>query len=144
MRRRLLVQLSDARADSNDFVEYVFGVQQEPVHRIWHKMWREKPASVLQASIGLGKSTQVRGFVLHALGTNALEQVIWLSATQKQPKKHLASLMRMIEDESPGNKLHHVFPNLQPGNIWRSTEIEILRDVSPLDADPTISTFGAY
>lgn len=138
------MQLAQCRSDSNAFVEYVFGVTQEPCHREWHEMWERESASVIHGAVGLGKSVQVRGKLLHMLGRNQLEQVIWLSATQRQPKKHLANIARMIEDSSPTNRLHHVFPQLRPGRIWRSTEIEIDRDVSPLDADPTIQVFGAY
>lgn len=89
-------------------------------------------------------SVQARGHVLWQLGNHPDEQVIWLGATQRQPRKNLHAISSAIETTGPTSRLHHVFPHLRPGKVWRSTEIEVLRDGMPADADPSISVYGAY
>jgi hypothetical protein len=142
--RRWEIDMVRCRAHPRPFIEYVFDIVIDDVQAEWIEMWIREPASVLHGAVGLGKSMLARGFVLWLLGRNAAEQVIWLGATQRQPKKALRSIAGLIERYGSKSRLHHVFPALRPGTMWRSIEIEIERDVDPADADPTIQVYGAF
>ena len=132
------------RRDPVRFVEYVFGIKLDTVQVEWVRFWMTNPKTVLHASIGLGKSMIMRGMCLWFMGCDPRVQIIWLSATQRQPKKHVSSIASLIEDDGIRSRLHHVFPRLLPGDTWRSTEITVVREVDPTEADYTISCYGAY
>jgi hypothetical protein len=142
--RRRKAQIVEARRDPAAFCEYVGELELADVHREWLKMWQHEPQSVTHSSVGLGKSTLARLFVLWLLGNDPEERVIWVGATQKQPRTSLASISAMIESPGFRSRLHHVFPKLRPGRTWRATEIEIMRDARASDADPSISVYGAF
>lgn len=144
VKRRHQVELARCRQDPVAFIEYVFGVKLDPEQIGWIRFWQEHEASVLHAGVGIGKTTLARGFVLWLLGGCPTEMGIWLGATQRQPKQQLATMARMIEAEGKRSRLHHVFPHLRPGPIWRSTEIEVVRELTGLDSSPTVQVFGAY
>jgi hypothetical protein len=137
-------ELEMCRRDPVRFIEYVFQIKLDPIQVVWIRFWQQNRKTVLHGSIGLGKSMLMRGMILWLIGNDPNAQVIWLSATQRQPKKHLSLLAAMIEDDRARSRLHHVFPRMRPGKIWRSTEITVEREVSPVEADYTISTYGAY
>lgn len=142
--RRRKVQIVESRRDPAAFCEYVGGLELADVHREWLEIWRSEPTSVTHSSVGLGKSTLARLFLLWLLGNDDGERVIWVGATQKQPRASLAAIASMIESPGWRSRLHHVFPMLRPGRIWRSTELEIVRDATAADADPSLSVYGAF
>lgn len=138
------VELARARQHPVAFIEFVFEIRLAPVQIEWIEMWLTRPESVLHGAVGLGKSALARGFCLWLLGVNPCEQIIWLSATQRQPKKSLHSMARLIENPRANSRLHAVFPALRPGTLWRSTEIEIERETDAADADPSVQVYGAF
>lgn len=137
-----MVQLARCRKDPVAFAEYVLGVVLDEIQREWLRVWERERESVLHGAVGMGKSMLARVFVLWLIGNDPGEQVIWLSATQRQPKKSLHIIKSMIEDQR--SRVHHVFPSLRPGKLWRQVDIEVDRDVSATDGDPTIAAYGAY
>ena len=143
------MQLAEARTDPISFCEYV-GRDIDPdfeladVHRSWLEMWWREQESVTHSSIGLGKSTLARMFVSFLLGSDPEERVIWVGATQKQPRSSLGAMAAMIESPGYRARIHHVFPQLRPGRIWRSTEIDVARLGPTGDKDPSISVYGAF
>jgi len=142
--RRWHVELEEARRDPIVFIEYVFGIKLDDVQKSWVRFWMRHRKTVLHGSIGLGKSLLMRGMALWFMGRDPGVQIIWLSATQRQPKKHLSLIATLIESDGARSRLHHVFPRLKPGNTWRSTELTVAREVDPLEADYTVSVYGAY
>lgn len=142
--RRRRADIAEARNCPLAYAEYVGGISLADVHRKWLKMWRDEPQSVVHSSVGLGKSTLARLFIQWLLGNDPNERVIWIGATQKQPRQSLAAISSMIEMPSYRSRVHHVFPELRPGRVWRSTEIEILRDANVSDSDPNLSVYGAF
>lgn len=143
-RRRRHVELARCRQDPVAFIEYVGDITLDPVQVEWVRFWEANEASVLHAGVGLGKTSLARFFVLWLVGNKPTAQLIWLGATQRQPKQQLATISRLIETRGVRSRLHHVFPKLRPGPIWRSTEIEVERVMTGLDSSPTIQVFGAY
>jgi hypothetical protein len=107
-------------------------------------MWQHESQSVTQSGVGMGKSTLLRLFVLWLLGSDPNEAIIWVGATQKQPRASLGTMQALIESPRFRSRLHHVFPNLRPGRIWRSTEFDIVRPTRPGDATSSVSVYGAY
>ena len=132
------------RRDPVAFIEYVFRIRLDPEQVSWIRYWEANEASVLHAGVGIGKSTIARMFVLWLVGNDTSTQVIWLGATQRQPKDQLATIARLIESVEVSSRLHHVFPTLRPGAIWQSTKAEVERELTGLEASPTISCFGAF
>lgn len=107
-------------------------------------MWEDERASVLHGSVGIGKSALARAFMLWVIGNDPGVQILWLSATQRQPKTSLKIIANLINAKGTRSRIHHVFPNLRPGEKWTSTEIEVDREVDPLQVFPTISVYGAF
>jgi hypothetical protein len=128
-----------ARNDPNAFMEYVFGLAQDECHRRWQAAWCSKPETVLHGSVGIGKSVQARGHTLWCWGHDPNHRFLYLSATQRHPKRQLRSLRSTIETST---RYRHVFPHIRPGKLWTATEIEIDRDT--IEADSSMQVFGAY
>lgn len=143
-KRRRQLEIAQAWADPVAFIEYVFQVKLDPVQIAWIRYWQEHEASVLHAGVGIGKTTMARGLVLWMMGRNPALQVIWLGATQRQPKQQLHTMKALIESKSARSRLHHVFPRLRPGPIWTSTEVVVEREVTGMESSPTVQVFGAY
>lgn len=144
VRRAWHREIQNCRRDPVRFIEYVFNIKLDPVQIEWIRFWMAHRKTVLHGAVGVGKTAIMRGMVLWFVGTNPNVQIIWLSATQRQPKKHLSLIASLIEDVGVRSRLHHVFPRMTPGKVWRSSEITVDREVSPTEADYTISTYGAY
>ena len=146
--RRRRVQVAEATASPIAFVEYV-GQDIDPdftladVHRTWLETWWRVPESVTHSSVGLGKSTLARLFVIWLLGSDPEEVVLWIGSTQKQPKTQLGAIAAMIESPGYRARLHHIFPRLRPGRIWRSTEI-VHANAALGEAHSSLTVFGAF
>ena len=145
-KRRRQLEIANARTCPVAFVEYVAPelCPLAPVHVEWLRTWQTCPQSVTQSSIGLGKSTLVRFFLLWLLGRDSTEMVIWVGATQKQPRQNLGSIKSIIESPEYRHRVHHVFPHLRPGRSWTSVEIEVSREIGGADKDPSIAVYGAF
>lgn len=148
VRRRRRAELAEARRNPISFVRYVGqdidpDFELAPVHVDWLELWWHTPESVLHSSIGLGKSTLARLFVAWLLGHDPTENVLWVGATQKQPRSQLGAIAAMVESPGYRARLHHIFPELRPGRIWRSTEIShALANV--IDPHPNLAAYGAF
>lgn len=143
-KRRRQVEIANARACPIAFARYVFQLDLAEVHEQWLRTWQHSQQSVTHSSVGLGKSTLVRVFVLWLLGRDPGEMVIWVGATQKQPRTNLGAIKALIESPGARHRLHHVFPRLRPGKVWRAVEIEVDRDVTGTDVAASISVYGAF
>jgi len=142
---RMSEQVKLARRDVNAFTEFCFEapdgsrMRQDPVHREWQRFWTRNKYSVLLAPVGTGKSSQVRSRLLFEIGNNLDLQVVYVSATERHPTKQVRALKTEIESNE---RLKLVFPHLQPGEVWSSTEIQVRRQSKA--PDPTIQIFGAF
>lgn len=140
-------QITKAREDPNAFCEYIgdgpggVPIRQDPTHREWQDVWTKNERSVLLAPIGHGKTINLRNRLLWEIGHNPDIQIVYVSATERHPKKVLASMKAEIE-RNP--RVQHVFPHLRrdPNGKWTSTEIQVARSVR--DPDPTVQIFGAF
>lgn len=145
--RRRKAQLAEARRNPIEFVRYV-GQDLDPhfelakVHEDWLEMWWHTSESMLHSSIGLGKSTLARLFCAWLLG-DPEEFILWVGATQKQPRSQLGAIAAMIESPGYRARLHHIFPEMRPGRIWRSTELAHANAPFGIN-DPSLSAYGAF
>lgn len=143
-------QIQLARRDPNAFIEYVFRgeggqrLRQEKGHREWQEIWSRYDRSVILGPIGCGKTTQIRGRLIHEIGSDPEDtRIAWVSATQAHPKKQLGSIK---EEIARNPRIWHVFPWLRRGEgereEWSSTKILVQRDSS--HPDVTLECYGAY
>jgi hypothetical protein len=143
-------QVLAAREDPNAFIEYTMRgegglqLQQEAGHREWQAIWTREEKSVILASVGTGKTTQLRGRLIYEIGKDPDDtRIAYISATQGHPKKQLGS----IKEEITGNpRISHVFPHLRPSTgsreVWSQTEILVDRDST--HPDVTLTCYGLY
>ena len=96
-KRRRQIEIATARACPKAFARYVFELELAAVHEQWLDTWLHHPQSVTHSGVGLGKSTLVRIFLLWLLGNDDTEQVIWIGATQKQPRMNLAAIKTLMQ-----------------------------------------------
>lgn len=76
---------------------------------------------------------------LFLLGRNPNLRIAIISKTEKQALK----IVRMVADYISGRvgpELHHVFPNLRPGNKWTDTQLFVERD--PGIREPSLQAIG--
>jgi hypothetical protein len=135
-----------ARVDSNAFCSYVLRdeeagepIEQSPVHETWHRLAGEHDRLILWSFIEGGKSTQLTiGRVLWALGCNPNLRCVILSNNQANAKKFVTAIKSYIEKS---RELHDVFPDLQPGEQWTTTQITVRRRFGT--KDPSVVAVGA-
>lgn len=138
MARRNL-QIERARNDPNAFIEYVFDTKQEDCHRRWQEFWDLYPKSVLLAPTGTGKTTQIRGRLLHELGTDPTLGFIYLSSTEEHPKRQIASMKDQVDRNE---RLRHVFPNMKRGRDWQSLRFTL--DRPGFEPFASVQVYGAF
>jgi hypothetical protein len=136
---RRLRQIECARNDPNAFIEYVFDVPQEDCHRRWQELWDNNQKSVLLAPTGSGKTTQIRGRLLHEWGRDPSMRVLYVSATEEHPKRQIASMKDQIERQE---RVRHVFPNLKRGRDWQQLRFTLDRpDSAP---ESSVQAYGSF
>lgn len=138
-------KIDRARVDVNAFIELIGEgpggrrMRQDRVHRIWQKYWGQRKRSVLLAPVGHGKTSQLRHRLLWMIGRDPNIQIVFVSGTERHPKK----VLRAIKSEIEQNKrVQWVFPDLAAGGVWTTTEMQVKRDTR--EGDPTIQIFGAF
>jgi hypothetical protein len=136
---RRMLQIERARNDPNAFIEYVFGFPQEDCHRRWQDLWDTHQKSVLLAPTGSGKTTQIRGRLLHEWGRDQCMTAIYLSATEDHPKRQIASMKDLIERQE---RVRHVFPNLKRGRDWQQLRFTLERPAYAGEA--SVQAYGSF
>lgn len=141
---RLRSEINKARREPNAFIEFIGEgpggkrLRQTEAHRRWQAQFR-KTRSVTLASVGTGKTTQLRHALLRETGEDPNTQISYISATERHPKKVLRAWQSEIESN---RRVKLCFPHLKPGRVWSATEAEVER--SSRDPDPTFQIFGAF
>ncbi|HET6497286.1 MAG TPA: hypothetical protein VFH61_18225 [Thermoleophilia bacterium] len=147
---KLLSTLEDAtveaaRIDPVIFAEYVFGFKCAGIHRDWHAAYPRvaanglkelsplhrwevvsgAPRLVLVSSRGHGKSTQMAEVrTLWEIGRNPNLLIKIVCASDQKAKERVALIRNFIESH---DKLHRVFPELQPGDTWTKQALIVKR-----------------
>jgi hypothetical protein len=146
--RELMAQrVLAAREDPNAYIELVARadggqpVVQGPIHREWQNLMSAHDKLIIFASVGLGKSSQLRWRLEWELGRNPNLRIGLVSSAQASMPGKMLSAIRSTIDNSKA--LRYVFPHLRPSTVqkkWGDAAITVERaDNSP---DPSIQIFG--
>lgn len=140
-------QVAAARVDPNAYIELVaradggFPVKQGPIHREWQNLMSENERLIMFASVGLGKSSQIRWRLEWELGRNPNLRIGLVSSSQiGMPTKILSGIRSTVESS---RALRYVFPHLRPSvdqKKWGESAITVQRSDNALD--PSIQIFG--
>jgi hypothetical protein len=132
------------RNDDNAFCEYVLRddesgepVEQNAFHVELHDALTSKRRVVVMSHPESGKTSQLIGRVLRALGRNPNLRVMLLYASEDAAKKTLGAIKRYIEESEA---LHSVFPALTRGPIWQDDAITVAR--TAFSKDPSVVAVG--
>lgn len=139
-------QVLAAREDVNAFIEYIGDgtgatIIQEEAHREWQALMDSERFLVIHGPIGTGKTTQVRGRLLHEIGKDPDRTFIaYVSASEDHPKKQASSMMEMIERNE---RVRHVFPRLAKSRErWSPKAFKVNR--GSMAPEPTLQVYGLY
>jgi len=105
-------------------------LRQAPVHVEWQRLWDKERRCVMWSSPESGKTTQVIGRILSALGRNPFDSTAYFSANEDLPGRVVQSVKAHIERNE---MLRKIWPRLKPGTKWTDTELHIAgsSDVNP-------------
>jgi len=142
---RLKKQILQARKTPEDFIEFVMRtpkgerVKLEPFHREWLKLFRYERRVQIEASKSHGKTTNLIGFCLWAIGNNPNIRIKLFAQSEEKARERLGVISEMIEK----NKLLKlVFPWLMPASkgVWHKHAIVVDREIT--DKEPTVASSG--
>lgn len=132
------------RRDINAFIEYVLKdevsgerVKQAPIHLRIQELHRKHRRLGLLAMPGCGKTQQTIALILFELGHNPKGRYAIVAQSQTKAKGILGTIARYIDKSE---ELHHVFPNLRPGDQWTDSAITVQRD--GYIKDPSVVAYG--
>lgn len=132
------------RKDVNAFCEFVLRddttgapVEQSEFHLDLQREFAKHNQIVVMSHPESGKSNQMIGYVLWALGNNVNLRVMLLYNAEDSAMKTLATIRRYIESSA---ELHAVFPHLKRGEIWKDDAIVVQR--TAYSRDPSIVAVG--
>lgn len=117
----------------------------EPVHSEWHRLWQDNDRSILCAPVGSAKTGQLAWHLLHRFGTEPNVCAVYLSASEKLPKRVCAHLKDEIENNV---RLKAAHPDLRREKrrnrrqVWSTTEFLIER--SGTHRDPSFQALGLF
>lgn len=159
--KRQLARIKLAREDPNAFIEYTTKVppqnpelatgerwaRQDPIHTELQAEWSSSRKSIILASVGSGKSSQVRSRLLWEIGRNPNVLISYISASELLPKKQVGAMKEEIE-RNP--RMRHVFPHLRKSTIredgresWATKSLLVARSMRGIP-DPTLQCFGLF
>jgi hypothetical protein len=136
-----------ARRDINAFCEYVLqdertgkGVLQSWPHQRWHELAAKHDRLLIWSHVESGKSVQIAvARTLWELGNNPELRFAICSNTVGQACKLVSVLTRYI---SNSDRLHKVFPDLQPGLPWTGSHFTVKRKT--LAKDFSVQAVGVH
>ncbi|MEM1672675.1 MAG: hypothetical protein QXT86_11555 [Archaeoglobaceae archaeon] len=137
-----LLIIEKARKSFSTFCEYVFGLKLGQIHKEWFKLAKKgletKQPVVIFAPRGHAKTTILSVcWPIFLLGHNPNLRIKLVSHGDKKS----ADILRQIKEAIETNeRLHQVFPNLQPGATWSANKIIVKRDI--WSKDVTIEALG--
>lgn len=146
-RTRLALRAKIARNDVNEFCELVMKdeasglpIKQSPIHEHWHQLCNDYKRLVIWSHTEAGKTSQICvGRTLWLLGRNPQTRVAIISNTREQSSKIIRTIAKYIESSA---ELKMVFPDLKPGDMWRSNVLQLER--ASVSKDPSVQAFGVH
>jgi hypothetical protein len=133
-------KIKRARVNINDYMEYVFDVEQAPLHSAWHSFIQAHKWSMILAPQFHGKSTQITlGIPTFGLGRNP--NLRFGVVRQDGPMGHsaISAIKETIEENS---RYHAVFPHVIPNKrlSWKLDRLTVKRDRT--DESPSVHSMG--
>ena len=126
------------RRDINTFIEYVFDVEQQPLHEEWQLLWNTKRRSSMDAPIEHGKTFQCSiALPLFRLGNNLHENIAIIGNAPENPEACLDVIINHINNN---DRVHQIFPKLELDTV-RKEYILAKRPLSN-DKEPSIRAIG--
>lgn len=84
-------------------------------------------------------TSNLRHRLLWMVGRNPNLQIAYISATERHPKRVLRAWKAEVERNE---RVKWVFPRLQRGKVWTTTDVEVKR--STIDPNPTFQIYPAF
>jgi predicted phage terminase large subunit-like protein len=141
------VALQNARQKFDLFCSYCFtddkGQSWEVTdfHKEWQKTIDENSHVVIFAPVEHGKTEQISiARVLWELGHDPNKRIAIISNTHGQAEKLAYSIQQHIEKNQ---SLHEVFPDLKPGQRWRSSSFDVAGKNKTIK-DYSVQALGCY
>ncbi len=146
-RTRLALRAKVARDDVNEFCELVLKdeetglpITQAPLHEKWHDHCDAHKRLIIWSHTEAGKTSQICvGRTLWLLGRNPRHRIVIISNTREQSSKIIRSIAKYIETSV---ELKMVFPDMEPGEQWRSNVLQLKR--ASVSKDPSVQAYGLH
>jgi hypothetical protein len=136
-----------AREDASDFCEFVLRdektgrpIEQQDLHRAWHRALDESARAVIHSSVETGKTAQLSvGRMLWELGRDSSLRGAIAANTYTQSVKIVRAIATYVEKSA---ELHEVFPELLKGEPWSANAITVRRKIT--SKDPSLQSVGVH
>lgn len=126
------------REDVNAFIETVFKIKQQPLHREWQRLANTHQYLGIDAPVEHGKTLQFSvARVLWLLGKNPNHSISIVGNAIEHPMRCLSVIRQYIEDS---DEVHEIFPDLKLRQDTKQ-EITIERPMS-VHRDPSVIAIG--